>query len=191
VRNKRAKVGEDVSGGSKKVNAVSRYKVLKFRGLVASLTVMLTAALTTALASVLVAYTPVMAQSTITDTKHPRVIEVRPADGATGVSLLDPNNPFQYRKVVAFFSEDMRGSSVVWALEVFKKGSDTPITDYGVWYNEAQRKVILEPEVSLQRGVTYKAVVSTQAKDLAGNRLDQNRNRDGLQPKIWYFTMEE
>jgi hypothetical protein len=51
--------------------------------------------------------------------------------------------------------------------------------------------VILEPEVSLQRGVTYKAVVSTQAKDLAGNRLDQNRNRDGLQPKIWYFTMEE
>jgi hypothetical protein len=85
----------------------------------------------------------------------------------------------------------MRGRSVVWALEVFKKGSATPITDYGVWYNEAQRKVILEPEVSLQRGVTYKAVVSTQAKDLAGNRLDQNRNRDGLQPKIWYFTMEE
>jgi hypothetical protein len=180
-------VGEDVSGGSKKVNAVSRYKILKIRGLAASLTVMLTAAL----ASVLVAYTPVMAQSTVTDTKHPRVIEVRPAEGATGVSLVDPNNPFQYSKVVAYFSEEMRGRSVVWALEVFKKGSATPITDYGVWYNEAQRKVILEPEVSLQRGVTYKAVVSTQAKDLAGNRLDQNRNRDGLQPKIWYFTMEE
>ena len=152
---------------------------------------MLTAVLATALAAVLVAYTPVMAQSTVTDTKHPRVIEVRPAEGATGVSLVDPNNAFQYHKVVAFFSEDMRERSVVWAIEVFKKGSDTPITDYGVWYNEAQRKVTLEPEVSLQRGVTYKAVVSTQAKDLAGNRLDQNRNRDGLQPKVWYFTMEE
>jgi len=178
-----------VSGGRKKVNAVIRYKILKFRGLVASLTVMLTAALAAALASVLVAYTPALAQSA--DTKHPRVIEVRPAEGATGVSLLDPNNPYQYHRVVAFFSEDMRERSVVWAIKVFKKGSDTPITDYTVWYNAAQRKVTLEPEISLKRGATYKAVVSTQAKDLAGNGLDQNRNCAGLQPKVWYFTMEE
>jgi len=80
---------------------------------------------------------------------------------------------------------------VVWAIKVFKKGSDTPITDYGVWYNAQKRKVILEPEIALRRGTTYKAVVSTQAKDLAGNRLDQNRTRAGLQPKVWYFTMEE
>ena len=185
-------MGEDVSGGSKKVNAVVRYKTLKFRGLVASLTVMLTAALATALASVLVAtHTPALAQSTVADTRHPRVIDVRPAEGATGVSIVSSNNPYAYHKVVAFFSKDMRERSLFRAFQVFKKGSDTPITDYGVWYNEAQRKVILEPEIALQRGITYKAVVSTQAEDLAGNRLDQNRNRDGLQPKVWYFTMEE
>jgi hypothetical protein len=167
------------------------YKIRKPRGMVASLTVIVTAALAAAVVSGLLAYTPALAHSTVADTKHPRVIDVRPAEGATGVSILDPNNPHQYHKVVAYFSEDMRERSVVWAIEVFKKGSNTPITDYGVWYNEAQRKVILEPEISLERGVTYKAVVSTQAKDLAGNRLDQNRNRDGLQPKVWYFTMEE
>jgi len=179
-----------MSGGRKKVNAVIGYKILKPRGLLASLAVMLTAALAAALVSVLVAYTPALAQSTA-DTRQPRVIDVRPAEGATDVSIVDPNNPYQYHKVVAFFSEDMRERSVVWAIKVFKKGSDTPITDYGVSYNAAQRKVTLEPEISLKRGATYKAVVSTQAKDLAGNRLDQNRNRAGLQPKVWYFTMEE
>ena len=76
-----------MSGGSTKVNAVIRYKLHKLRGLVASLTAMQTAALTTRLASVQVAYTPVLAQSTVTDTKHPRVIEMKPAEGATGVSV--------------------------------------------------------------------------------------------------------
>ena len=180
-----------MSCGRKKVNAVIRYKILKSRGLIASLAVMLTAALAAALVSVLVAYTPALAQSTAADTRHPRVIDVRPAEGATDVRILDPNKPYQYHKVVASFSEEMRERSVVWAINVFKKGSDTPITDFGVWYNAQKRKVILEPEIALRRGTTYKAVVSTQAKDLAGNRLDQNRNRAGLQPKVWYFTMEE
>jgi hypothetical protein len=123
-----------------------------------------------------------LAQSTAADTKHPRVVDVRPTEGARGVS--------HYPRVVAFFSEDMRERSLFRAIQVFKKGSNTPISDYTVWYNARERKVILEPEIALKRGVTYKAVVSTQAEDLAGNRLDQNRNRDGLQPKVWYFTIE-
>jgi len=123
-----------------------------------------------------------LAQSTAADTKHPRVVDVRPTEGARGVS--------HYPRVVAFFSEDMRERSLFRAIQVFKKGSNTPISNYTVWYNARERKVILEPEIALKRGVTYKAVVSTQAEDLAGNRLDQNRNRDGLQPKVWYFTIE-
>ena len=123
-----------------------------------------------------------LAQSTAADTKHPRVVDVRPTEGARGVS--------HYPRVVAFFSEDMRERSLFRAIQVFKKGSNTPISNYTVWYNARERKVILDPEIALKRGVTYKAVVSTQAEDLAGNRLDQNRNRDGLQPKVWYFTIE-
>jgi hypothetical protein len=170
------------------VKAVIRYKILKFRGLVASLTVMLaTAASAVALASVLVAYTPALAQTA--DTKPPRVIEVRPANGATGVSPTSGEFS-EGHKVVAFFSEDMKPSSAMWAIKLYKNGSDT-WEDSTMGYNAAQRKVTLWPPNPLERGVTYKAVVSTRAKDLAGNRLDQNRNRDGLQPKVWYFTIED
>ena len=167
------------------MNAVIRYKTLKFRVLVASLTVMLTAAL----AAVLVAYTPALAQSTVADTRHPRVIEVRPAEGATGVNPTSGEFS-EGRKVVAFFSEDMKPSSAMWAIKLYKNGSDTQ-EDGTMGYNAAQRKVTLWPPNPLERGVTYKAVVSTRAKDLAGNRLDQNPNRVGLQPKVWYFTIEE
>jgi hypothetical protein len=44
-------------------------------------------------------------------------------------------------------------------------------------------KATLEPRGNLQHGVTYKAVVATGTKDLAGNNLDQNPNLDGNQPK--------
>ena len=123
-----------------------------------------------------------LAQSTAADTKHPRVVDVKPTEGARSVN--------HYHRVVAFFSEDMKERSLFRAFQVFKKGSNTPISNYTFWYNARQQKAILEPEVALRRGVTYKAVVSTQAEDLAGNRLDQNRNRGGLQPKVWYFTIE-
>jgi hypothetical protein len=154
-------------------------------------TMIVLAALAIALVSVLWAYTPALAQSsTVTDTRNPKVIAVRPPDGATDVSIVSPNNPHAYHKVVAFFSEDMRERSLFGAFQVFEKGSNTPISDYTFWYNAQKRKAIIQPEIALKRGVTYKAVVSVRAEDLAGNRLDQNRNRDGLQRKVWYFTME-
>jgi len=33
--------------------------------------------------------------------------------------------------------------------------------------------------------------VSTGAKDLAGNRLDQDRSTTTLQQKVWYFTVDD
>jgi Bacterial Ig-like domain len=45
----------------------------------------------------------------------------------------------------------------------------------------------LDSTDSLQGGVTYKAVVTTGAKDLAGNPLDQSPTV-GLQQKAWSFT---
>ena len=168
---------------------IHRYKTLKPRGLVASLAVTLTGALAAALVSVLLAYTPALAQSTAADTRHPRVIEVKPAEGAKGVSPTSGEFS-EGRKVVAFFSEDMRPGSAMRAIRLYKKGSDT-LEDSTMGYNAAQRKVTLWPPNPLRRGVTYKAVVSTRAKDSAGNRLDQNRKRAGLQPKVWYFTIEK
>jgi hypothetical protein len=138
---------------------------------------------------VLLATGVVLSQSTAADTKHPRVIEVKPSEGATGVSPTSGEFS-EGHKVVAFFSEDMKPGSAMNAINLYKTGSDTP-EDGTMGYNAAQRKVTLSPPNPLERGTTYKAVVSTRAKDLAGNRLDQNRNRAGLQPKVWYFTIEE
>jgi len=149
------------------------------------------AALAAALVSVLLAaHTPALAQSPAADTRHPRVIDVRPAEGATDVSIVE--KPYVYHRVIAYFSEDMRERTVGMSFKVFKKGSNTPIApSYGVGYNARKQAAILSPDYAPKRGVTYKAVVSTQAEDLAGNRLDQNPNLAGLQPKVWYFTMEE
>jgi hypothetical protein len=150
------------------------------------------AALAAALVSVVVAaHTPALAQkSTAADTKPPRVIDVSPAEGATDVSIVA--KPYVYHRVIAYFSEDMRERIVDKSFEAFKKGTNTAIApSYGVRYDARKQAVILRTDYAPKRGVTYKAVVSTQAEDLAGNRLDQNPNRAGLQPKVWYFTMEE
>jgi hypothetical protein len=146
--------------------------------------------LSSAVALALSPHTPTLAHSTAADTRHPRVIEVKPAEGATGVSPFDRCCPSEGHRVVAFFSEDMKPGSAMRAIKLYKKGSDT-LLDSTMGYNATQRKVTLLPPNPLARGATYKAVVSTGAKDLAGNRLDQNRNRAGLQPKVWYFTIRD
>src|SRR5688572_5986189 len=147
--------------------------------------------LSSAVALALSPHTPTLAQrSTAADARHPRVIEVKPTEGTTGVSPFDPCCTSEGHRVVAFFSEDMKPGSAMWAIKLYKKGSDR-LLDSTMSYNAAQRKVTLWPPNPLERGATYKAVVNTRAKDLTGNRLDQNRNRAGLQPKVWYFTIKD
>ena len=75
--------------------------------------------------------------------------------------------------------------------KLFKKGSTTKIAAT-VSYDPKTRTATHNPFGStttrLARGTTYKAVVTTGAKDLAGNSLDENRTLDGLQQKAWFFT---
>ena len=58
-----------------------------------------------------------------------------------------------------------------------------------VSYDTSTKKAVLNPNVNLKRGTKYKAVVTTGAKDLAGNRLDQKPNLSGNQPKTWFCTV--
>jgi hypothetical protein len=41
----------------------------------------------------------------------------------------------------------------------------------------------------LARNTKYKAVITTGARDVAGNQLDQNTTTAGLQKKTWSFTV--
>ena len=73
------------------------------------------------------------------------------------------------------------------AFKLFKKGSTNQI-DAVVSYDAAT--ATLNPDNNLRRGATYKAVLTTVAKDKAGNRLDQDGSTDGLQQKVWFFEID-
>src|SRR5215217_8207300 len=95
--------------------------------------------------------------------------------------------------VTATFSEDMMASSINSnTFKLYKKGSTTKISAT-VSYDPTTGTAKLNPFGStttrLARGATYKAVVTTGAKDLAGNSLDQDQDpSNGLQQKKWLFT---
>jgi hypothetical protein len=71
--------------------------------------------------------------------------------------------------------------------KLFKKGSTTKI-GAAVSYDASTRTAKLDPTNNLRLGTTYKAVVTTGAKDLAGLQLDQTTTT-GLQQKTWLFTV--
>jgi hypothetical protein len=91
--------------------------------------------------------------------------------------------------VRATFSEQMMPSSINGqTFKLFKKGSPTQIAAT-VSYSVSTRTAKLDPSDDLRRGIAYKAVVTTWAKDLAGNRLDQDGSTSGLQQKRWFFRV--
>jgi hypothetical protein len=109
----------------------------------------------------------------LTDTTAPTVTSIVPTANATGVA---PTT-----NVTATFSEDMDASSINGqTFTLSKKGSNTKI-GATVSYDAATDTATLDPTNSLRRAVTYKAVVSTGAKDLAGNSFPQQYR--------WFFTV--
>jgi len=115
------------------------------------------------------------------DTQAPRVSSTFPAAGATGIG---PGV-----NVKATFSEAMRATSInINTVKLFRAGTTTPI-EAVVSYDTQTKTATLNPNANLRLGTKYKAVVTTGTRDLAGNRLDQNRSLSGLQQKAWFFTV--
>jgi parallel beta-helix repeat protein len=108
------------------------------------------------------------------DTTPPTVVStVPPTAGATGVAATTD--------VTATFSEEMMASSINGnTFNLTKKGSSTKITAK-VSYDASTDTATLNPTNSLKAGVTYKAVVTTGAKDSVGNPLAQQYR--------WFFTV--
>ena len=115
-----------------------------------------------------------------TDTTPPTVVSVSPANGARGIRRVT--------NVSATFSEAMRAGSINRnTFQLFKAGSTTRI-GATVNYDEMGGRALLNPNSNLRPRTKYKAVVTTGAKDLSGNGLDQNPNLAGNQQKAWFFT---
>jgi TolB protein len=112
----------------------------------------------------------------------PKVLSTFPKVNAKGVA--------PHASLRATFSKKMRASSINGkTFKLFKKKGSTKKLSARVTYNAATKKATLNPTTSLRRGLTYKAVVTTGAKDVAGNRLDQKHTAKGLQQKVWSFTV--
>jgi hypothetical protein len=78
-------------------------------------------------------------------------------------------------------------------LKVNADGSTTRITDAPVTLSSDGLQATLDPfgtsATLLSKSTKYRAVVTTGAKDVAGNQLDQNSTTTGLQQKAWSFTV--
>jgi hypothetical protein len=102
----------------------------------------------------------------------PSITKTDPGLDATGVAATT--------NVTAYFSEEMMVSSINGkTFKLFKKGTTTKISS-SVRYDASTDIATLDPTNSLQGGTTYKAVVTTGAKDSMGNPL--------AQPYKWFFT---
>jgi hypothetical protein len=120
---------------------------------------------------------------TLPDTTPPKVISTSPKANATEVAPA--------ANVRATFSEKMDRDTIdETTFMLFEKGTTTQIAAT-VSYNADTDTAKLDPTNNLRRGVAYKAVVTTEAKDVAGNRLDQDRSTSGLQQKRWFFRVDD
>jgi Bacterial Ig-like domain len=126
------------------------------------------------------------------DTTAPKVDVVNPPeDPAQGTEGVARNT-----NVTATFSEkmdpDTLSTSTFKLFKVNKNGTTSRITPAPVNLSEDGLTATLNPfgssDTRLNKSTKYKAVVTTGAKDLAGNALDQDATKLGNQQKVWYFT---
>jgi subtilisin family serine protease len=121
------------------------------------------------------------------ETTPPRVTSTVPKATATGVA--------RGVNITATFSEDMDAGTINGTtFKLFKAGT-TNLIPAVVTYDPTAKKATLNPfgnsTTLLSKGTKYKAAVTTGAKDLAGNQLDQDQDpSNGLQQKGWSFTIK-
>lgn len=114
------------------------------------------------------------------DTWKPWVARVSPVENATGIGV--------GANVNAYFGEPMNASTVAASVKLYRVGYTKPLPAV-VAYDPTTMSATLNPNTNLVRGAKYKAVVSTGARDLVGNPLDQDLSVSGNQPKEWSFKV--
>jgi hypothetical protein len=105
-----------------------------------------------------------------------------PANNATGV--------LRGANLTATFSEAMQASTINTTTFRLRKAGTTTNVAAAVSYDTTTKRATLNPNVDLKAGATYVATLTTGAKDLAGNQLDQDPNTAGNQRKSWQFKVK-
>ncbi len=86
------------------------------------------------------------------------------------------------------FSEPVRRASLTRStVKLVRKGTRTALPAR-LGYDAGRRRVTIDPTAALRRHTTYRVVLTTMVRDLAGNRLDQDAGTPGRQRASWTFT---
>jgi hypothetical protein len=117
--------------------------------------------------------------TTSTDHTAPFVTGRSPVTPTTGVGT--------GTTIRARFSEVMRRASLTGTTVRLLRAHGTRTVPATVTYDARRHRVVLDPVHALRHRTTYRVVVTTGAKDLAGNRLDQDPTRTGGQRVSWTF----
>jgi hypothetical protein len=122
------------------------------------------------------------------DTTPPKVMSTSPDNGATQIAP-GANVTATFTEAMDAVTTDGDPSTINGTtFKLFRAGTTTAIGAV-VSDDATAKKATLNPNSNLRLGTKYKAVVTTGAQDLAGNRLDQNTSLSGLQQKAWTFTI--
>ena len=113
------------------------------------------------------------------DQQAPQVAATTPGQGAKRLKL--------GVTVRARFSEPVRAKGLTRStVRLLRQGSSKPVAAK-VRYDAKKRRVVLRPASALRPATKYRVVVTSDVRDLAGNRLDQKPTRPGLQKASWSF----
>ena len=116
----------------------------------------------------------------VTDVTGPRLGRGAPLRGAKAVGV--------DAVVSGVFSEPVRRASLTrTTVRLVRKGTVTALPAR-LSYDAGRRRVMLDPTSALRHHTTYRVVVTTLVRDLAGNRLDQDAGTTGRQRASWTFT---
>jgi hypothetical protein len=121
------------------------------------------------------------------DTTAPKVMSTAPGNNTAGKAP-GVNVTATFSEAMDAVTTDGDPSTINGTtFKLMKSGTTTAIAAV-VSYDSTANKATLNPNANLRLGTKYKAVVTTGAQDVAGNRLDQNSSLSGLQQKSWTFT---
>ena len=123
---------------------------------------------------------PSAARGVIVDSVKPTVVSTVPANKAKHASTT--------ANVTAKTSEAVRKLTVTKANAFIVVAGTTTHLKAKVTWKAGSHRIVLNPKTNLAHGTTYQVTITTKVLDLAGNPLDQNKSKAGVQKKTWKFT---
>jgi subtilisin-like proprotein convertase family protein len=116
----------------------------------------------------------------IVDSVKPSIVSTVPANKAKHASTT--------ANVTAKTSEAVRKLTVIKDNAFIVVAGTTTHLKAKVTWNAGTHRIVINPKANLDHGTTYKVTITTKVLDLAGNPLDQNKSKAGVQKKTWKFT---